>query len=84
VEELTKQALGKAPYDVIVVGAGLQTLPPMALQFERLMNVLHQHAPKAKLGFNTQPGDSDAAAAAVGFSQDGRCGRRDAGRTSSG
>jgi hypothetical protein len=35
----------------------------MAQQFERLMNVLHERAPPtAKLAFNSQPGDSDAAA----------------------
>lgn len=62
VEALTKAALAKRPFDVIVIGAGLRTLPRMALQFERLMNVLHEHAPVAKLAFNTRPGDSDTAA----------------------
>jgi succinate dehydrogenase/fumarate reductase flavoprotein subunit len=27
-------------YDVVVIGAGLRTLPAMAEQFERLMNVV--------------------------------------------
>jgi hypothetical protein len=62
VERQVMQALADASYDVIVIGAGLRTLPPMALQFERLMNVLHERAPNAKLAFNSQPGDSDAAA----------------------
>jgi hypothetical protein len=32
------------------------------LQFERLINVLHEKAPQAKLAFNSQPADSDKAA----------------------
>lgn len=62
VERQMTEALARANYDVIVIGAGLRTLPPMALQFERLMNVLHKKAPDAKLAFNSQPDDSDAAA----------------------
>ena len=62
VERQAREALAAAQYDVIVVGAGLRTLPPMALLFERLMNVLHERAPAAKLAFNSRPDDSDAAA----------------------
>ena len=62
VEAQVIEALAKANYDVIVIGAGLRTLPPMAEQFELLMNVLHSHAPDAKLAFNNQPDDSDKAA----------------------
>ena len=62
VEAQTRAALSGAYYDVIVIGAGLRTLPPMAMQFERLMNVLRDAAPRAKLAFNNQPDDSDTAA----------------------
>lgn len=62
VEAQATEALRAARYDVIVVGAGLRTLPPMATQFERLMNVLHAQAPQAKLAFNSNPADSDEAA----------------------
>ena len=62
VERQSSTALAGVRYDVIVIGAGLRTLPPMALQFERLMNVLHQKAPGARLAFNSEPGDSDIAA----------------------
>jgi hypothetical protein len=34
-------------------------------QFERLMNVLHEKIPRAKLAFNSQPDDSDKAALGV-------------------
>jgi trans-aconitate methyltransferase len=62
VEAQVAQALRGTSYDVIVVGAGLRTLPPMAEQFERLMNLLHRDAPAARLAFNSRPDDSDEAA----------------------
>lgn len=65
VESLEKQvteALRGEAYDIIVVGAGLRTLPPMAEKFERLMNLLHRHAPSSRLAFNSRPNDSDEAA----------------------
>src|SRR6266404_5416695 len=34
----------------------------MAAHFERLINVLHDKAPRTKLAFNSKPDDSDAAA----------------------
>jgi hypothetical protein len=62
VEAQVSAALRDHRYDVIVIGAGLRILPPMADQFERLINVLHEKAPQAKLAFNSQPDDSDKAA----------------------
>jgi trans-aconitate methyltransferase len=62
VEAQVSEALRDHHYDVVVIGAGLRTLPPMAEQFERLMNLLHEKAPQAKLAFNSQPDDSDEAA----------------------
>lgn len=56
------RAVARIRYDVIVIGAGLRTLPPMAEKFERIMNALREGAPGAKLAFNSQPDDSDAAA----------------------
>ncbi len=47
---------------ILMIGAGLRTLPPVALQFERLINVLREKAPHGKLAFNSQPDDCDAAA----------------------
>ncbi len=62
VDALVSDALKEHPYDVIVIGAGLRTLPPMLEQFERLLNVLRETAPQAKLAFNSRPEDSDKAA----------------------
>jgi hypothetical protein len=57
-----REALGRRRWDVVVVGAGLRTLPPMAQAFETLMNVVHETAPGARLAFNSNPADSDVAA----------------------
>jgi hypothetical protein len=55
--------LTKAAYDCIVVGGGLR-LPPKSLRFfERVVNAIHQGAPKAALAFNTRPEDTAEAAA---------------------
>lgn len=62
VEEQVGGALATRRYDVVVVGAGLRTLPPMAEKFERIMNALREKAPGAELAFNSKPDDSDAAA----------------------
>ena len=59
--QVTRALQGKE-YDVIVIGAGLRTLPALADQFERLINVLHLKAPRSKFAFNSRPDDSDAAA----------------------
>lgn len=62
VDDQVARALARKSYDVIVIGAGLRTLPVMADKFERIMNALHEKAPGARLAFNSQPDDSDAAA----------------------
>lgn len=59
--ELADAVRGKT-FDVLVIGAGLRTLPPMAPQFERLMNAIREHAPTARLAFNSKPDDTAAAA----------------------
>ena len=62
VETQVSRALQGRNYDVIVIGAGLRTLPSMAEQFERLMNVLRDKSPRSQLAFNSRPDDSDVAA----------------------
>jgi len=55
--------LAKATYDCVVVGGGLR-LPPKGLPFfERVVNTVHQGAPKAAIAFNTRPEDTAEAAA---------------------
>jgi hypothetical protein len=62
VEAQVSRTVQGGSYDVIVIGAGLRTLPNMTGQFEQLMNVLRDKSPKSKLAFNSRPDDSDAAA----------------------
>jgi hypothetical protein len=57
-ETVVRDALGRKPYDCVVVGAGVRTAPTNFLLFERLINVIHEHAPRAKLCFNTKPTDT--------------------------
>jgi hypothetical protein len=45
-------------YDCVLIGAGVRTVPRHFALFERLINVVHEHAPGAKLCFNTRPDDT--------------------------
>ena len=45
-------------FDCILIGAGVRTNPSNLLLFEKLINVVHEHAPRAKLCFNTTPSDT--------------------------
>ena len=52
-------ALAAGGYDCIMIGAGLRIVPPYFLLFEKLINVIHRHAPASrKLCFNTNPADT--------------------------
>ena len=58
---LVAQLTGR-DYAVVVIGAGVRNPPPMLPLFETLLNVVHRHAPGARIAFNTRPDDSDVAA----------------------
>ena len=45
-------------YDCVIIGAGLRANPKYFLLFERLLNAVHEFAPKARIGFNTKPTDT--------------------------
>ena len=45
-------------YDCVIIGAGIRANPNYFLLFERLLNVVHELAPKARIGFNTKPTDT--------------------------
>jgi hypothetical protein len=44
-------------FDCVLIGAGVRTNPSHLMLFEQLINVVHEHAPQAKLCFNRLPGD---------------------------
>ena len=57
-EAVVLAALKEKTFDCVLIGAGIRTIPPMFLLFEKLINVVHQGAPHAKICFNTVPEDS--------------------------
>jgi hypothetical protein len=57
-EAVVLQKLSEITFDCILIGAGLRTIPAHFLLFEKLINVVHLNAPKAKLCFNTKPSDT--------------------------
>jgi hypothetical protein len=52
------ERLGTKKFDCILIGAGVRTMQAHFLLFEKLINLVHAHAPQAKLCFNTNPDDS--------------------------
>jgi hypothetical protein len=58
-EAVLAQRLDAAPWDCVLVGAGVRAIPANLLLFERLVNVIHRRAPReAAICFNTRPEDT--------------------------
>jgi len=57
-EAVVSAALEEKTFDCILIGAGIRTIPPLFLLFEKLVNVVHEKAPHAKICFNTVPEDT--------------------------
>jgi hypothetical protein len=53
--------LAERSYAAVVVGAGIRNSPAHFFAFERILNVIHEKAPHAKICFNTNPTDTAAA-----------------------
>ena len=60
-EAVVQSQLKQKRFDCILIGAGIRTVPSNFMLFEKLINVVHEHAPQAKLCFNTMPSDTAAA-----------------------
>lgn len=58
---VVKAALEATRYDVVLVGAGVRTVPAHFALFEQLLNIVHEHAPQARICFNTRPTDTQEA-----------------------
>jgi hypothetical protein len=58
-EQVVTAALQSRRFDCIVIGAGLR-LPPLRLPlFEKVINLIHTHAPPStRICFNTTPADT--------------------------
>ena len=57
-EAVVQSQLNQKRFDCILIGAGVRTNPSNFMLFEKLINVVHEHAPQAKLCFNTKPSDT--------------------------
>ena len=60
-EAVVRDQLEQKAFDCVLIGAGLRTIAGNFLLFEKLINVVHAHAPQAKLCFNTRPTDTTEA-----------------------
>jgi len=50
-------ALTRRDYACVVVGGGLRKHEPLLELFERVVNLIRQHAPQAAIAFNSRPDD---------------------------
>ena len=57
-EAVVLDRLRQARFDCVLIGAGVRTVARHFLLFEKLINLVHEHAPQAKLCFNTNPNDT--------------------------
>ena len=56
-EAVVQNQLKQKRWDCVMIGAGVRTNPSNFMLFEKLINVVHEHAPQAKLCFNQLPSD---------------------------
>lgn len=55
---VVKRHLKQKRFDCVLIGAGVRAMPSNFLLFEKLINVVHEHAQQAKICFNTSPSDT--------------------------
>ncbi|MFF8652743.1 hypothetical protein [Streptomyces huasconensis] len=55
-------SLTERPWDVVIVGAGIRKVEPLFPLFERIVNLIHRHAPQAAIAFNKGLDDTVEAA----------------------
>jgi hypothetical protein len=60
-EDVVRSRLREKQFDCIIIGAGIRVVAAHFLLFEKLINVVHENAPQAKICFNTTPSDSPEA-----------------------
>jgi hypothetical protein len=57
-EAVVQRQLNQKQFECILIGAGIRAIRSNLLLFEKLINVVHEHAPQARLCFNTNPNDT--------------------------
>ena len=56
-ETVVQGELAKKRFDCVMIGAGVRANPDNFMLFEKLVNVVHEHAPQARMCFNQLPAD---------------------------
>ncbi len=62
-EAVVTRALDSRQWEVVVVGGGLRHVEGRPELFERIVNLVHRHAPGAAIAFSSAPGGTFEAAA---------------------
>lgn len=57
-EAVVMERLAQKQFDCILIGAGVRLNPKHFLLLEKLLNIVHERAPHAKICFNTNPNDT--------------------------
>jgi hypothetical protein len=60
-ETVVTAKLQKSRFKCILIGAGVRAVASNFILFEKLINVVHVHAPNSKICFNTNPSDTQDA-----------------------
>jgi hypothetical protein len=57
-EAVVLAQLKQKQFDCIMIGTGIRAIPTHFILFEKLINLVHEHAPHARFCFNTKPTDT--------------------------
>jgi hypothetical protein len=60
-ETVVQRQLNQRRFACVLIGAGVRLNPKNFMLFEKLINIVHEHAPQARLCFNTIPSDTATA-----------------------
>jgi hypothetical protein len=63
IEAVVTEALDSRPWEVVVIGGGVRKPEDQLDLFERIINLVHRHAPDSAIAFNSTPADTFDAAA---------------------
>jgi hypothetical protein len=63
IEAVVTEALDRRPWEVVVIGGGVRKAEDRLELFERIVNLVHRHAPDAAIAFNSAPENIFEAAA---------------------
>jgi hypothetical protein len=55
IEAVVTEALDRRPWEVVVVGGGVRKSEDRLEPFERIVNLVHRHAPGAAIAFDSTP-----------------------------